>query len=933
MLDIAFLKAYNIFIATMLVFGRRCFFIYAEGGEIVRREKNAFWKSGTISALSLISFVTVLLIILAGNIYMNLCIENEAAAQKNRYELKALGESLADASDYLTDEVRKYAVTGEIEHLYNYWYEVEITKRRDNAINTLISYNPPQKELYLLREAKKYSDILIETEAYSMKMVLLANKKTAEDYSYNKLTEDFVKRVMSYELPDEYKALSPSEMKEVSISILYDKNYENAKYLIMNPIETFQNEMNARLNRDVAESTEGRVRASAVQITCLLTGIIFIGILLFGMNNLYIRPLKDYTKDLNRARNQDAYGKFDLSMVQVAPKGAYELWEFGRLFNSLSKTLQNEFEKREKAEEEMRMARDEATRANNAKSEFLARMSHELRTPLNAIIGYLYLLNESISDERQKRYCESIWLSSENLLGLISDILDFAKIESGKMTFENADFDMISLIREVCSIMENSARQKKLAFRLEIEGDIPKIVKGDLIKLRQILINLIGNAVKFTHEGMVELSVKLIEQADDFCRIEFAVKDTGIGIKEEDKKKIFEPFVQSDASITRKYGGTGLGLAICKMIVEGASGGEETIELISEEGKGSCFKFRMKFGMGNEKAAPIDSKKEFLSAGIGKKVLLVDDNEINLEVESEIIKSFGMETEMAQSGREALEKSSKIKFDMIIMDIRMPDMDGYEVTSRIRKMREYKFTPIIALSADAVAGVSEKALEAGVNCYVSKPLKPEKLIEIMAKYFNIAQNEPEKLDTGVGGYFNFRKCLKNLNGNEALLVRLAQKFVMERKNDAEHVKFHIKDKNFGNARHILHDITGLSGNLCCDELCKSAKRLGEQLAKMDFSALDDFLEIWDKTMGEINDYIASQKKIDFKSAALRDSQKILNDFAAKCRAYDVEAAEIFEANQKLFKDFFDSDEYEKIKKAVAGYDFETAAQIFSARGH
>jgi hypothetical protein len=131
----------------------------------------------------------------------------------------------------------------------------------------------------------------------------------------------------------------------------------------------------------------------------------------------------------------------------------------------------------------------------------------------------------------------------------------------------------------------------------------------------------------------------------------------------------------------------------------------------------------------------------------------------------------------------------------------------------------------------------------------------------------------------------------------------------------------------------MQDITGLSGNLCCDELCKSAKRLGEQLAKMDFSALDDFLEIWDKTMGEINDYIASQKKIDFKSAALRDSQKILNDFAAKCRAYDVEAAEIFEANQKLFKDFFDSDEYEKIKKAVAGYDFETAAQIFSARGH
>ena len=312
---------------------------------------------------------------------MNTSIKNEAEAQRNRYDLKALGETLAEASDYLTDEVRKYAITGDIEHLYNYWYEVNNAKRRDIVINTLTGYNPPENELKLIAEAKRYSDILIEVETYSMKMAMLSRGQEQEDYKDNKELYEYVSYVMDFELPPEYLQLSGSEMKYTAMEILYDSNYENAKYLIMNPIKEFQKIMNIRLNSEVSKSTDGRIRASFLQIFCLAIAMIFMGALLFLLNILYIKPLKKYSQDLSNANKLEINDKIDIFKFRVMPAGAYELKEFARLFNNLTCILNNELEERAKAEEKMRIARDEADKANNAKSDFLARMSHELRTP------------------------------------------------------------------------------------------------------------------------------------------------------------------------------------------------------------------------------------------------------------------------------------------------------------------------------------------------------------------------------------------------------------------------------------------------------------------------------------------------------------------------------------------------------------------------
>lgn len=305
---------------------------------------------------------------------------------------------------------------------------------------------------------------------------------------------------------------------------------------------------------------------------------------------LYIVPLRRYTDALSGAAA-------DRMRVRVMPGGASEPYRFGQMFNRLRATLERELENRRTAEEQMRQARDEADSANRAKNEFLAQMSHELRTPLGAVTGYLYLLERTPLNARQKRYCSSMYTSSEALMELINQILDFSKIEAGALTFEAVVFDPTALLHAVRDMLEHSARQKGLTLKLDIQGKLPQAVSGDPTRLRQVLVNLAGNAVKFTEHGSVTIAAKTVQQDENGVTIAFAVADTGIGIRDEDQARIFEPFEQADSSVTRKYGGTGLGLVIVRRIVETASRGTHKLTLESREGLGSTFRFAMDFAL------------------------------------------------------------------------------------------------------------------------------------------------------------------------------------------------------------------------------------------------------------------------------------------------------------------------------------------------
>lgn len=877
-----------------------------------------------ISFAAAFMFIAVTIIMIISNRYVSICVNREAQAQQNRIELSALGQSLADASDYLTDEARKYSVTGNIEHLYNYWYEVNEKKTRETVIDELFSYDPPENEKKLMLDAKSYSDTLIETEIVSMRLTLSAQKKTAEDFLYDQRLYGYVKYIEQYELPVEYMSLSPEQMSIKAREILYDSFYDDSKTLIMSPIEEFQKALGERLDSEVAEAAEGRSFASHIQVIFSAAVLALIAVLLLGLNFLYIRPINEYSNELSYMGTEEQIAG---SRLRVTPQGAYELYRFGKIFNHLSLILSKELKKRTEAEQKMRVARDEADKANNAKSEFFAQMSHELRTPLNAITGYLYLLERTVLNEKQKKYCRCIEISSENLLELINNVLDFSKIESGNMQFESADFNLIELLQDIRSIMENGAMQKNIALRLDISGDIPMYVKGDSLRLRQILINLLGNALKFTSDGEIVLSAEYLRDENGKAVMEFAVTDTGIGIDKEDITKIFEPFIQSDAGVTRKFGGTGLGLPISQMIVQNLSGGKYGIEVRSEKGKGSLFRFIIEFEYGcKTDETSQDGRDTPLSESA--LILLVDDNKVNLDIEKEILQAYGAEVVTAESGKSALDAAEKITPDLIFLDLHMPDMDGYETAKRIRNISACRLTPIIALTADVVLGVEDKVRNSGMNDYMSKPFKPDKLRDMIEKYLGIVKHSPQLLCTGVNSAFDYKMCLQNLGGNMTALISSVNRFLQSNKHTCEYISEHINNGNFSTARRILHDVIGVSGNLCCQRLYDTARTLSGELQENNCGSAEEFYSAWEEAVGEMQTF-SDKNKAYGKNKDNAPFEEKYEKFIRLCRDYDITAVEYFEENSDSFKENLGKDKFRELKEYVQRYDFTKITERFS----
>ena len=878
----------------------------------------------TVSAASVLLFIGALMIIFLSNRYMDLCIARESDARQNAVRLSELGDDLADTSDYLTSEARRFAVTGDITHLYNYWHEVCVERTRDNVIDELSSLDPPQNERDLLSGAKQYSDMLIGTETISMKLKLMSMGKTTVDYFYNDELYGYVEDVESCELPKEYENMPPDEMSRRSVEILFDAFYNESKSLIMTPIEDFRSAMNGRLDERVSEAEDGRKFASAMQIVGSVAVLILTGILVVGMNLLYIRPINHYAASLTDVNIKNSISDKDFSKVRVSPDGAYELYRFGEIFNHMSVILYKELKNRAEAEEKMRSARDEADRANDAKTTFFASMSHDLRTPLNAITGYLYILKETSLDDEQKKLCSGIEASSENLLGLINNVLDFSKIESGNLIFEETDFILDELIDDVVEITEISARRKGLEFRLERFGKLPEFVRGDPLRLKQVLINLAGNAVKFTSEGSVRLSVEFAGEHDGITVIEFGIRDIGIGISSENREKIFEPFVQSDGGIAEKYGGTGLGLPIADRIVREASGGKYHIELVSEPGAGSYFHFKYELKRG--KAIPRKNASEKTSDSGSGKILLVDDNITNLEIEKRILQTFGLEVITAGSGAEAIEIAVRATAenslpDIILLDLHMPDMDGFETAHRLREINSFKNIPIIALTADVISGTAEKIASSEINGYITKPFKPAKLHEEIEKYLDIIAEFPATAEDGSDLYFKVSEALLNIGGDKKLLADIIRRFSDTNKNSVKYIISHIENGNYGNARSILHDIKGSAGNLCCFKLSDAAAEMISDIDSGNTVNYDDFSDVFEKTMTELAVFLENDPSRISEKNNLK-FEEIFDEFIKKCADYDIGAEDCFNENRDLFRNNLTGKEYKFIEDNLKRYDFE-----------
>lgn len=407
--------------------------------------------------------------------------------------------------------------------------------------------------------------------------------------------------------------------------------------------------------------------------------------------------------------------------------------------------------KQKLVESQLCKAKEAAEAASIMKSQFLANMSHEIRTPMNGILGFLDLLTRSPLSIEQTEYVKSAKSASEILLYLLNDILDFSKIEAGKLVMESITFSLHDVIRDAVNLLIPKALEKRLTLQINIHPDVPSQVVGDPSRIKQVLQNLVSNAIKFTASGEISVSVYVLTQSVQTVCLKFEIRDTGIGISEKDMENLFKPFIQTDASTTRNYGGTGLGLAISKELVK-KMGGEIGVSSVLH--KGSLFYFTLELNLSDTKintsnalhgcTVPLvrtndNDPQEDSTVSI----LLVEDNEMNQKIATMMLKYHNLSCDIAENGLEAVEAVKKKPYQLILMDCQMPIMDGYESTAKIRQLEgSTRHTPIVAMTANAMEGDREKCLQAGMDDYLSKPVKFEDLLTIIEKLGILKSKKP-----------------------------------------------------------------------------------------------------------------------------------------------------------------------------------------------
>lgn len=565
----------------------------------------------------------------------------------------------------------------------------------------------------------------------------------------------------------------------------------------------------------------------------------------------------------NEKRKTGAIGTYE---VKLKNKDGESIWIlingaplFDRNYNVVGSIGAHlDITQRKKMEQDLIDAKENAEDVARIRTQFLANMSHEVRTPMNGIIGLTKLLLNTELNEKQREYLNAIDISSNTLLVLVNDILDISKIEAGKMNFESKDFKLKDLVSSVVDVFESKAAEKKLDLESYIDRDIPEVIVGDMIRLNQVLYNLINNAIKFTEKGKVIVQVDLVDQSETGVLISFSVIDSGIGISEENQEKIFDDFIQAKGDTTRIYGGTGLGLSIVKKIAE-LQGGE--ISLKSKEGEGSVFTVKLKFQVSAIESAELaDNCKDCdgMSDFKNMRILLAEDNSINQLLTNDLLSEKGAIVNIVPDGKKAVEAVKANDYDIVLMDMQMPVMDGYEAMQLIRQIDgEKRDIAIIALTAHAILGEREKCKDAGADDYLSKPFQAAELLSMICSLYRKKKRtiETTELDNDFVSEFNIKKLQEFTNNRHGIIVSTLEVLIETLKQDSGMLENALRNNDDKKVKTVAHkmkpnfDLIGLEKLRSASEQIQTCEEIDESIRTM----VENIVESTPAILGEIDD--------------------------------------------------------------------------------